>query len=182
MKKIFIFIILIFININFLYAEDRNSELNRLFEELKIKDKSLSFKIEQKIWKIWSTHPDNNELTSMLSIGSDFVNNNQYLSAVEIFTKVIEIDPSWAEAWNKRATVLYMMGEFEKSQNDIDEVLKLEKRHFGALAGQGLVNIKLENYEKAIMSYEEAMKIYPSMNSPKIMIKEIKELIKNQSI
>ena len=182
MKKIFIFIILIFININFLYAEDRNSELNRLFEELKIKDKSLSFKIEQKIWKIWSTHPDNNELTSMLSIGSDFVNNNQYLSAVEIFTKVIEIDPSWAEAWNKRATVLYMMGEFEKSQNDIDEVLKLEKRHFGALAGQGLVNIELENYEKAIMSYEEAMKIYPSMNSPKIMIKEIKELIKNQSI
>ena len=182
MKKIFIFIILIFININFLYAEDRNSELNRLFEELKIKDKSLSFKIEQKIWKIWRTHPDNNELTSMLSIGSDFVNNNQYLSAVEIFTKVIEIDPSWAEAWNKRATVLYMMGEFEKSQNDIDEVLKLEKRHFGALAGQGLVNIKLEIYEKAIMSYEEAMKIYPSMNSPKIMIKEIKELIKNQSI
>ena len=182
MKKIFIFIILIFININFLYAEDRNSELNRLFEELKIKDKSLSFKIEQKIWKIWSTHPDNNELTSMLSIGSDFVNNNQYLSAVEIFTKVIEIDPSWAEAWNKRATVLYMMGEFEKSQNDIDEVLKLEKRHFGSLAGQGLVNIKLENYEKAIMSYEEAMKIYPSMNSPKIMIKQLKELIQKQSI
>tara|TARA_B100000003_G_scaffold208022_1_gene227102 strand:+ start:1195 stop:1743 length:549 start_codon:yes stop_codon:yes gene_type:complete len=182
MKKIFIFIILIFININFLYAEDRNSELNRLFEELKIKDKSLSFKIEQKIWKIWSTHPDNNELTSMLSIGSDFVNNNQYLSAVEIFTKVIEIDPSWAEAWNKRATVLYMMGEFEKSQNDIDEVLKLEKRHFGALAGQGLVNIKLKNYEKAIMSYEEAIKIYPSMNSPKIMIKQLKELIQKQSI
>ena len=74
------------------------------------------------------------------------------------------------------------MGEFEKSQNDINEVLKLEKRHFGALAGQGLVNIKLENYEKAIMSYEEAMKIYPSMNSPKIMIKQIKELIQKQSI
>ena len=182
MKKIFIIIISIFININFLYADDRNSELNRLFNELKIKDQSSSFKIEQKIWKIWSTHPNNDELTSMLSVGSDFVNNNQYPKAVEIFTKVIELDPSWAEAWNKRATVLYMMGEFEKSQNDIDEVLKLEKRHFGALAGQGLVNIELENYEKAIMSYEEAMKIYPSMNSPKIMIKEIKELIKNQSI
>jgi len=165
-----------------LYADDRNTELNRLFNELKIKDKSISFKIEQKIWKIWSTHPNNNELTSMLSVGSDFVNNNQYQKAVEIFTKVIELDPNWAEAWNKRATVLYMMGEFEKSQNDIDEVLKLEKRHFGALAGQGLVNIKLENYEKAIMSYEEAMEIYPSMNSPKIMIKQLKELIQKQSI
>ena len=182
MKKVFIIIISIFLNLSFLYADDRNTELNRLFNELKIKDKSISFKIEQKIWKIWSTHPNNNELTSMLSVGSDFVNNNQYQKAVEIFTKVIEIDPNWAEAWNKRATVLYMMGEFEKSQNDIDEVLKLEKRHFGALAGQGLVNIKLENYEKAIMSYEEAMEIYPSMNSPKIMIKQLKELIQKQSI
>ena len=182
MKKIFIIIISIFLNVSFLYAEDRNSELNKLFNELKIKDKSISFEIEKKIWKIWSTHPNNNELTSMLSVGSDFINNNQYLKAVEIFTKVIELDPSWAEAWNKRATVLYLMGEFEKSQNDINEVLKLEKRHFGALAGQGLVNIKLENYEKAIMSYEEAMKIYPSMNSPKIMIKQIKELIQKQSI
>ena len=182
MKKIFIIIISIFININFLYADDRNLELNRLFDELKIKDQISSFKTEQKIWKLWSTHPNNDELTSMLSVGSDFLNNNQYSKAVEIFTKVIELDPSWAEAWNKRATVLYMMGEFEKSQDDIDKVLKLEKRHFGALAGQGLVNIKLENYEKALMSYEEAMKIYPSMNSPKIMIKELKELIKNQSI
>ena len=182
MKKVFIIIISIFLNISFLYADDRNTELNRLFNELKIKDKSTSFKIEQKIWKIWSTHPNNNELTSMLSVGSDFVNNNQYQKAVEIFTKVIELDPNWAEAWNKRATVLYMMGEFEKSQNDIDEVLKLEKRHFGALAGQGLVNIKLENYEKAIISYEEAMEIYPSMNSPKIMIKQLKELIQKQSI
>ena len=181
MKKIFI-TISIFLSISFSYAEDRNSELNRLFSELKIKDKSVSFKIEQKIWKIWSTHPNNEELTSMLSVGSDFVNNYQYPKAVEIFTKVIDLDPSWAEAWNKRATVLYMMGEFEKSQNDIDEVLKLEKRHFGALAGQGLVNIKLKNYEKAIMSYEEAIKIYPSMNSPKIMIEQLKELIQKQSI
>ncbi len=122
MKKIFIIIISIFININILHADDRNLQLNRLFNELKVKDQSSILKIEQKIWKIWSTHPNNDELTSMLSVGSDFVNNNQYSKAVEIFTKVIELDPSWAEAWNKRATVLYMMGEFEKSQKDIDEV------------------------------------------------------------
>ena len=95
---------------------------------------------------------------------------------------MIELDPNWPEAWTKRATVYYMIGEFEKSQKDIDEVLKLEKRHFGALAGQGLVNIELKNYEKAIKSYENAMEIYPTMNSPKIMIKHIKDLIKKQSI
>ena len=98
----------------------------------------------------------------MLSVGSGFINNNEYAKAVEIFTKVIDLDPTWAEAWNKRATVLYIIGEFEKSQNDIDQVLKLEKRHFGALAGQGLVNIELENYEKAIESYKEFKKyIHP---------------------
>ena len=107
---------------------------------------------------------------------------NKLNEAVKVFTKVIELDPEWAEAWNKRATVLYLLGEFKNSQNDIDKVLKLEERHFGALAGQGLVNIQLKNYEKAIMSYEKAKKIYPSMKSPKIMIKEIEELIKKQSI
>ena len=182
MKKIFIIILSILLNINFLYADDRSSELNHLFNELKIKDKNLSFEVEQQIWKIWSTHPNNNRLTSMLAAGSNFMNNNEYSKAVEIFTKVINLDPTWAEAWNKRATVLYIIGEFEKSQNDIDQVLKLEKRHFGALAGQGLVNIELENYEKALESYKEAMRIYPSMNSPKIMIKQIKELIQRQSI
>ena len=182
MKKIFIITLLILLNINFLYADDRSSELNHLFNELKIKDKNLSFEVEQQIWKIWSTHPNNNRLTSMLAAGSNFMNNNEYSKAVEIFTKVIDLDPTWAEAWNKRATVLYIIGEFEKSQNDIDQVLKLEKRHFGALAGQGLVNIELENYEKALESYKEAMRIYPTMNSPKIMIKQIKELIQRQSI
>ena len=182
MKKIFIIILSILLNINFLYADDRSSELNHLFNELKIKDKNLSFEVEQQIWKIWSTHPNNNRLTSMLAAGSNFMNNKEYSKAVEIFTKVIDLDPTWAEAWNKRATVLYIIGEFEKSQNDIDQVLKLEKRHFGALAGQGLVNIELENYEKALESYKEAMRIYPSMNSPKIMIKQIKELIQRQSI
>ena len=102
--------------------------------------------------------------------------------AILVFTEVIEMDPTWAEAWNKRATVYYMIGEFEKSQSDINKVLNLEERHFGALAGQGLVNIQLKNYEKAILSYEQAKEIYPSMQSPEIMIRQIQELIKQQSI
>ena len=164
-------------------ADDiRDTKLDKLFNELKVENSSLVFETEQKIWQIWSTHPSNDELTNMLNKGSNFVNNNQLSKAVEIFTEVILEDPNWAEAWNKRATVLYLMGDFKKSQNDIDEVLKLEKRHFGALAGQGLVNIQLKNYEKAIRSYEEAMLIYPSMNSGKLMIEKIKVLINKESI
>ena len=85
--------------------------------------------------------------------------NKELEKAIEIFSNVIDLDPSWAEAWNKRATVYYMIGEFEKSQADINKVLELESRHFGALAGQGLVNIELENYEKAIKSYQQAQTI-----------------------
>ena len=77
------------------------------------------------------------------------MNENKLEEAYDIFTKVIDKDPNWAEAWNKRATVLYLMGEYELSQSDINKVLQIEKRHFGALTGQGLVQIALENYEKA---------------------------------
>ena len=182
MKKTLSILVLFFIFFSPSFADDRDAILDKLFNKLKVENSDNVLEIEQKIWKIWSTHPSDNKLTSLLSIGSDLVNNNELSKAIEIFTKVIEIDPNWAEAWNKRATVFYMIGEFEKSQKDIDQVLKLEKRHFGALAGQGLVNIKLKNYEKAIQSYKNAMEIYPSMHSPKIMINHINDLIKKQSI
>ena len=173
-KKFFILSIFFFLSLSAAFADERKKQLDKLFNELKTDNPVLTFEVEQKIWKIWSTHPKRNELTLMLSEGSTLVKNDKLNEAVNIFTKVIELDPNWAEAWNKRATVLYLLGEFQKSQNDIDKVLKLEERHFGALAGQGLVNIQLKNYEKAIMSYEKAQKIYPTMKSPKIMIKEIK--------
>jgi tetratricopeptide (TPR) repeat protein len=181
-KKFFILSIFFFLSLSAAFADERKKQLDKLFNELKTDNPVLTFEVEQKIWKIWSTHPKKNELTLMLSEGSTLLKNDKLNEAVNIFTKVIELDPNWAEAWNKRATVLYLLGEFQKSQNDIDNVLKLEERHFGALAGQGLVNIQLKNYDKAIMSYEKAQKIYPTMKSPKIMIKEIKELIKQQSI
>ncbi len=181
-KKVFILFFFLLINLSQVLADERKNQLNKLFEELKINNPVLTYEVEQKIWKIWSTHPKRHKLTIMLSEGSNLVKKNQLNEAVKVFTKVIELDPNWAEAWNKRATVLYLLGEFQKSQVDIDKVLELEERHFGALAGQGLVNIQLENYEKAIMSYKKAQKIYPSMKSPKIMIKEIEKLIKKKSI
>ena len=182
MKKIFVSIILIFFNINNLFADDRTKILDRLFNDLKINNTNLSSQTEQKIWKIWSTHPNSKDLNMMLSLGSDFVNNKELEKAIKIFSDVIDLDPNWAEAWNKRATVYYMIGEFEKSQADINKVLELESRHFGALAGQGLVNIHLKNYEKSIESYKRAKEIYPSMKSPDIMIEQIKKLIKEQLI
>ncbi len=181
MKKILV-IILLFISTSILSANERDAKLDKLFNELKKNISSSSPSIEQKIWTLWSTHPTDQKLTSILDEGSRLVQDQKLDRAIEVFTEAIELDPNWAEAWNKRATVFYMVGEFQKSQNDIDKVLKLEKRHFGALAGQGMVNIQLKNYEKAIQSYEKAQEIYPAMQSPKIMIKQIKELINQEMI
>ena len=182
MRKILILFYFLIINSSSVHANMINEQLNKLFDDLKISSESSSFLIEQKIWKLWSTHPNDEKLTNLLAEGSAAVNNNQLTEAINIFTKVIELDPNWAEAWNKRATVFYLVGQFQKSQDDIDKVLNLEKRHFGALAGQGLVNIQLKNFEKAIKSYQKALEIYPSMRSPEIMIKEIEALIKQELI
>ncbi len=183
--KILNYLIFIYILFSFtlVKADERTNQLNDLFNQLKINnDNFLNQRVEQKIWDIWSTHPTDKNLTLKLAEGSKLVVNNQLSKAIVIFTEVINKDPSWAEAWNKRATVLYMIGDYQESQNDINKVLNLEKRHFGALAGQGLVNIQLKNYEKAIESYEKAQEIYPAMQSPKIMIKKIQKLINQQLI
>ncbi|MDC0353079.1 tetratricopeptide repeat protein [Candidatus Pelagibacter sp.] len=175
-------IILLFLSTSILTANERDAQLDKLFTELKKDISSSSPGIVQQIWILWSTHPSDEKLTSILDEGSRLVQDQKLVSAIDIFTHVIEIDPTWAEAWNKRATVYYMIGEFQKSQDDIDKVLELENRHFGALSGQGLVNIQLKNYEKAILSYKKAQEIYPAIKSSKIMIKQIEELIKKQSI
>jgi len=181
MKKI-LSVILFFVLTTNLSANDRDIELDKLFLELKKNIPSLSSRIAQQIWMLWSTHPTDQKLTSILDEGSRLVQDRQLNRAIDVFTEAIELDPTWAEAWNKRATVFYMVGEFQKSQDDIDKVLELEERHFGALAGQGMVNIKLKNYDKAKRSYQKAQEIYPALESPKVMIEQIEELIKRQSI
>ena len=175
-------IIILFFSITTLSANERDTQLDKLFTELKKNISSSSPEIAQQIWTLWSTHPTDEKLTSILDEGSRLVQDQKLIRAIDIFTDVIEIDPTWAEAWNKRATVFYMVGEFQKSQDDIDKVLELENRHFGALAGQGMVNIKLKNYDKAKKSYQKAQEIYPAMKSSKVMIEQIEELIKRQSI
>ena len=182
MKK---FIKFIFLGIIFLCcfnATDREIELNNLFKKLKDSEINEAKKIEKRILEIWSTHPSNDRkgyrLTSLLSQGSFLMAKKELYKAYEVFSQIIIADPNWSEAWNKRATVLYFLGRYEESQKDIESVLKLEKRHFGALSGQGLVQKELKNFKKALESYEEVLKIYPSMESPKVMIPILKDLTK----
>ena len=187
MKKIlgiFIINLFFFSNVN---AEERNNKLDKLFSKLKnTKDLSSAQVIENEIWEIWSIHPSDDRrgfrLTELLIQGTRLMDMRELSKAYEVFTKVITVESDWAEAWNKRATVLYLMKQYESSLADIEITLVLEPRHFGALSGQALNYIELNLYEKAIKSYKSAQKIYPLLDSAKKMIPELQELINNQSI
>ena len=187
MKKILRILILSLFFFNNVNAEERNNKLDKLFVELKnTKDLSSAQVIENEIWEIWSIHPSDDRrgfrLTELLIQGTRLMDMRELSKAYEVFTKVITVESDWAEAWNKRATVLYLMKQYESSLADIEITLVLEPRHFGALSGQALNYIELNLYEKAIESYKAAQKIYPLLDSAKKMIPELQELIKDQSI
>ena len=185
MKKLSLYVFLVLMLCGNIIADskDKDIELNQLFEQLKKSDDiSIALEIEMKILSIWSKHPTQEKLTQSLAKGSELMAEGELESAYKIFSTIIDSAPNWAEGWNKRATVLYLMERYYDSLNDIDEALKLESRHFGALSGQGLVQIKLGNYEKAIKSYQAVQKIYPSIRAAKVMIPQLRKLIKDEAI
>ena len=182
MKKFVPILILFFLFFSNVNAEDRKSELNKLFVQLKnAKDLSSAQKIESKIAKIWAVHPSDDRrgfrLTELLNQGSVLMNVGDLNKAYELFTQIIAVEPDWAEAWNRRATVLYLMKRYQSSLDDIEITLKFEPRHFGALGGQALNYLELKEYEKAIKSYKAVQKIYPLKDSAKKMILMLKEII-----
>ena len=104
MKKILVLIFLL-LTTSVLSANERDIQLNKLFNELKKNISSSSSNIAKQIWTLWSTHPTDQKLTSILDEGSRLVQDQQLNRAIDVFTEAIELDPNWAEAWNKRATV-----------------------------------------------------------------------------
>ena len=156
--------------------------LNNLFNQLERTNNSKNATLlEERIWSIWNKHPTNNKLTERLEFGTELMQYGNYNYALKVFSNILESDPKWSEAWNKRATVYFLMSQFTNSLNDIDKVLDIEPRHFGALSGQTRIFIKLQEYEKAIKSIENALKFYPSFKSREL-IPEIERLIKEDSI
>ena len=182
--KVLVLSLLFFGNVS---AEERKSELDKLFNQLKnTKNLSSAQIIEKEIWEIWEVHPSDDRrgfrLTELLTQGTRLMNMQELSKAYELFTKILAVEPDWAEAWNKRATVLYLMKQHESSLADIKITLVLEPRHFGALSGQALNYIELNLYEKAIESYKAAQKIYPIIDGAKKMIPQLEELIKDQAV
>ena len=183
MKFIKKFLIFLFICSVFSSAQSSQKNiLNSLFNQLeKVNNSKSATLLEERIWSIWNEHPTNNKLTDRLEFGTELMQYGDYNYALRVFDNIIVTDPKWSEAWNKRATVYFLMNQLKNSLDDIDKVLNIEPRHFGALSGQARIFIKLQKYEKAIKSIERALRFYPSFKSRE-MIPEIERLIREESI
>jgi tetratricopeptide (TPR) repeat protein len=130
-------------------ADQTDSRLPALFEQLQqAKTPAEAATIEGVIWAIW-TESGNKELDRLMMEGMAAMAVRDYATALADFDEVTNRAPQFAEGWNRRATLLYLLGDLQSSLDDIGRVLKLEPRHFGALAGLGLVNLGLDHEEAA---------------------------------
>ncbi len=145
-----------------LLADQNDKRLNYLFEKLIIAENDNEInKITNQIWKIWY-EIDDPKITRLFETGVQMISLGFYKRSIDYFDKVIISKPNFAEAWNKRATAHFMMGNFDLSMQDISQTLQLEPRHFGALDGMGLIFIHLNEHEKAIEIYDKMLEIFPN--------------------
>ncbi len=110
------------------------------------------------------------------------MSRQDFRAALRSFEQIVVLAPEFAEGWNKRATVHYLMGSYEESLKDIEKTLSLEPRHFGALSGRGLVYSALERDALALESFEQALEIHPNMPGARYNAEALRRKIGDQDI
>ncbi|MEO9904451.1 tetratricopeptide repeat protein [Nisaea sp.] len=145
-------------------ADQTDTRLDPLFADLKSAASAAEARpIEREIWAIWSQHGSDAEIDLRFQRGVFLMNAGRLEQAIGIFRTILEVDPDFAEAWNKRATLLYLTGDLAGSVRDIERTLALEPRHFGALSGLGLIYEQIESADGAIKAFTAALEINPHM-------------------
>lgn len=163
-------------------ADQNDPRLNDLFARLQKTDNRLEAEtLENLIWGIWFTS-DDAQVNRLMDQGSQAMQRQDMRTAIGAFTKIIELAPDFAEGWNRRATALYMIGEYEASRADVAETLAREPRHFGALSGLGLINQAEDRGEEAIQAWEKALEVNPNMPSVQQNIEEMKAKLADDNI
>ncbi len=145
------------------WANQNDTRLDSLFSQLQITGSGQKARtIEKFIWKIWRESGDES-VDQLMVDGVKAMGGGNYEGALIAFNSIVEGAPSFAEGWNKRATLYWLMGDFEKSVEDINRTLALEPRHFGALSGLAMIRESQERPLDALQAFERALEIYPAM-------------------
>lgn len=144
-------------------ANQTDPRLDALFASLRsAKNSDEGEIIAAEIWDIW--HQSENPVAARhMSVGVTAMSQGDAANAIEAFNVVIASAPDFAEGWNRRATLYYMLGHFEQSLADIEKTLALEPRHFGALSGLALIRQAQQRWFEALEALDRASKIHPKM-------------------
>ncbi len=131
---------------------------------------------EHSVWQVWSRSGDP-QIDALFQQGVAQMNQGAAAAAIETFTRIIERKPEFAEGWNKRATIYFLIGEYDKSLRDCEEVVKRNPQHFGVLAGYGQIYLQLDQPERALDYFQRALKVNPNMRQIEVAASELRRLI-----
>ena len=145
---------------------------SRLFDE----DDRIRGAAEAAIWRIWSRSGDA-ATDRLFERGLAQMRDGHLRVAADTFSRVIAMRPGFTEAWNKRATVYFLLGEDELSLKDCDEVLKRNPQHFGVLAGYGQIYLRMGDLQRALDYFEQALAINPNMSGVQASIDALREIM-----
>src|SRR5918994_2816915 len=155
-------------------SDQRDARLDPLFARLQSTASDTEAQaIERRIWLIWSESAEI-RLDVLMQEGVVAMAQRRLRAALERFDRMVEQAPDFAEAWNKRATVHFLLGNYRASVRDIQRTLDLEPRHFGALSGLGLIYDTLEQPAAALRSFEAAVAINPHLGATKARIEQLR--------
>jgi tetratricopeptide (TPR) repeat protein len=147
--------------------------LDALFLDLKkAKSQAVAEGVASRIWEAWN-NSDSASINLLMQWSQEAMDKQKFPVALDFLDQVVVLKPSYAEGWNRRATLHFMMNSYSKSMADIDKTLQLEPRHFGALAGMGHIFLALERKELALRAYERALDVYPMMRGVQKQVGEI---------
>ena len=162
-------------------AQD-DQRLDFLFKELKAtSDARKAFIIQSEIWKLWM-FSEAEDLNLLMRQGADALSEGDLDLAMDSFNAFVILAPDRAEGWNKRATAYFMMGNFKASIVDVQRTLALEPRHFGALAGLGMIYESLKQKKAALKAFQAALEVNPHMEEIKERAANIAQALEDSKI
>jgi tetratricopeptide (TPR) repeat protein len=150
-----------------------------LVDALSDRDSVVRALAERGLWQIWSRSGDP-EVDALMALGVEQMSTRQGEAAVETFTRIIDKRPDFAEGWNKRATVYYLLERYEQSLADCDQVIRRNPQHFGALSGYGMIYLELGQPAKALGYFERALAVNPNLDQVEATVQTIKRLLLEQ--
>jgi tetratricopeptide (TPR) repeat protein len=152
------------------------ADLPALARALRDPDPLVRGFVESAMWSVWSRSGDA-EVDRLFGLGVAQMAARQLEAAAETFGRVIERRPDFAEGWNKRATVYYLLGDYRRSLADCDEVMARNPYHWGALSGYGMIYMQLDQPARAIEYLERALAVNPNLDQVAQTIEVLKALL-----